>query len=101
MTIPNTIIIPALPDTWQICASSSNHKNLGEAIKSQVIAWAITLAKGDEKEHGKYRIEAITAFDANFHHIIESDEQRTYSCNGKDMAPDPMSLYEDELNELS
>ena len=100
MTIPNTIIIPALPDTWQICAAHNDRKNPGVAIKSQVIAWAITLAKGDEKDHGQYRIEAITAFDANFLHIIESDEPRTYSCNGKDMAPDSESLYEDELNEL-
>jgi len=100
MTIPNTVIIPALPDTWQICAASLDSENLGEAIKSQVIAWAITPAKGSEKELGKYRIHAITAFDANFHHVMESDERRTYTCNGKDMAPDPNNLYVDELEQL-
>ncbi len=101
MTIPNVVIIPALPDTWQICAASHDRENPGEAIKSQVIAWAITKAKGSEKEYGEYRIHAITAFDANFHHIMESDEQRTYSCNGKDMAPDTLDLYTDELEQLS
>ena len=102
MTIKNKVIIPALPDTWKIDAGSSFKNGLGEAIRSQVIAWVITEANEEEIEHGPYRVHAITAFDAAFHDVIESDDQYTLVCDGKNMSPDNSEgeMYKDVINEL-
>ena len=101
MSIKNVVIIPALPNTWKIMAAQSKEQGYGEVIKSQVIAWVITPADEHESEHSAYRIRAITAFDASFHDIMESDDAFQYSCEGKNMAPFvEFSSYVDEIAEL-
>ena len=101
MSIKNKIIIPALPDTWKIDAGQSLKHGGGEAIKSQVIAWVITEADEEEIEHGPYRVHAITAFDAAFHDVIESDNFYTLVCDGKNMSPDSNGeMYKDAIEEL-
>lgn len=101
MTIKNKVIIPALPDTWKINAGSPLKHGGGEAIKSQVIAWVITEADEEEIKHGPYRVHAITAFDAAFHDVIESDDFYTLVCDGKNMSPEgDGEMYKDVIEEL-
>jgi len=104
MSIKNKVIIPALPNTWKIMSSglhSRGEHGDGIAIKSQVIAWVITEADEEEIEHGPYRVHAITAFDATFHDVIESDDFYTLTCDNKNMSPDNDDLsYNEVLAEL-
>jgi hypothetical protein len=84
MSIKNTVIIPALPDTWQICKARTNTDLDDEGFKQQVIAWAITPDDDVDSTSG-FNIQALTALDM----ILNEETGRQYSCNGKNMNPEP------------
>jgi hypothetical protein len=83
MSIKNTVIIPALPDTWQICKARNNTDLDDEGFKQQVIAWAITPDDDVDSTSG-FNIQALTALDM----ILNEETGRQYSCNGKNMNPE-------------
>ena len=84
MSIKDWTIIPALPDTWQICKASNNDDPNDEGFKQQVIAWAITVDNDGDTSCG-FLIKALTALDMS----LEAASGEEYSCNGKNMNPNP------------
>ena len=86
MSIKNTTIIPALPDTWQICKARNNNDRDDEGFKQQVIAWAISVDDDVDNTCG-FIIKALTALDMQ---VNNGETGTEYSCNGNNMNPEPI-----------
>jgi len=101
MSIKNTVIIPALPDTWQISKASASTDLNEEGFKQQVIAWAIIADNESDTECG-FTIKAITALDLEFsHHNDTTGNYQSYSCNNKNMNPHvDGETYQDLIDQL-
>ena len=86
MSIKNTVIIPALPDTWQICKARTDNDPDDEGFRQQVIAWAISVDDDVDNTCG-FIIKALTALNMR----VDNYESGTqYSCNGMNMNPEPI-----------
>jgi hypothetical protein len=101
MSIKNTVIIPALPDTWQISKASRSTDLHEEGFKQQVIAWAIIDDNQSDTEC-KFTIKAITALDLVTSHMNDTNgNYQEYSCNNKLMNPHvDGETYQDLIDEL-
>ena len=85
MPIENTVIIAALPDTWQICRSRTKGDRDSEGFKQQVIAWVI-IPDDDVDNTCGFIIKALTALDMA---VNNGETGIEYSCNGNNMNPEP------------
>jgi hypothetical protein len=101
MSIKNTIIIPALPDTWQISKASRSTDLNEEGFKQQVIAWAIIDNNQSDTECG-FTVRAITALDLVTSHFNDTNgNYQEYSCNNKLMNPHvDGETYQDLIDQL-
>ena len=86
MSIKNTTIIPALPDTWQICRSLTKGDRDSPGFKQQVIAWVISVDDDVDNTCG-FIVTALTALDMA---VNNGENGVQYSCNGNNMNPEPI-----------